>query len=45
MLQNLLFAAVKIVALRVLKGTATLMITMFYMKDLKKTMNFDTSFI
>ena len=28
-----------------LKGTATLMITMFYMKDLNKTMNFDTSFI
>ena len=28
-----------------LKGTLTLMITMFYMKDLNKTMNFDTSFI
>ena len=28
-----------------LKGTATLMISVFYMKDLNKTINFDTSFI
>ena len=28
-----------------LKGTATLMITTIYMKDLKKNMNFDASFI